>query len=175
MIIFVGGIHGVGKTFISAPVAAQLRIRHATASQLIREERGLQSWDADRRVSAIDENQTALISAITRLQTSGQTLLLDGHFVLRDTVGTLNEIALQVFKDLQIGAVVLLEAGIDVVIERLRKRGDVSWTLPDLRLLAEREITQARRVSTALGIPYKSLFEPSEMQFQNAIRELLIH
>ena len=41
MTIFVAGIHGVGKTFLAQPAAARLGMRYATASQLIREERGV--------------------------------------------------------------------------------------------------------------------------------------
>ncbi len=173
MIIFIAGIHGVGKTFLGAPVAQQLGIRHATASQLIREERGLQSWGADKRVSGLDENQAALISATKRLRSSGQKLLLDGHFVLRGTNGEFNEIAPQVFCDLQIGAVLLLEADIDVVIERLRVRGDTSWTPLELRTLAEREEVHARRVSSALGVAFRNFLAPSERQFGDAIEAII--
>ena len=65
MIVFVGGIHGVGKTYLGEPVAKTLGVRHATASQLIREERGLQSWGSDKRVSDINDNQRALVSAMS--------------------------------------------------------------------------------------------------------------
>ena len=173
MIIFVAGIHGVGKTFLGAPVAQKLGIRHATASQLIREERGLQSWGADKRVSGLDENQAALVSATKRLSSSGQKLLLDGHFVLRGTNGEFNEIDTQVFRDLQISAVLLLEADIDVVIERLRARGDTSWTSSELRILAEHEEAHARHVSSALGIAFRSLLAPGERQFRDSIEVII--
>lgn len=173
MIIFVAGIHGVGKTFLGAPVAQQLGMRHATASQLIREERGLQSWGADKRVSGLDENQAALILATKRLRSSGQKLLLDGHFVLRSTNSEFNEIDPQVFRDLQIDAILLLEADIDVIIERLRARGDTSWTSPELRILAEREEVHARRVSSALGIVFRNLLAPNERQFRDAIEVII--
>jgi len=169
MIVFVAGIHGVGKTFLGAPAAKQLGIRHVTASQLIREERGLQSWCADKRVSGVDENQAALISAVNRLRSINPKLLLDGHFVLRVN-GEFNEIDTQVFRDLQIGAVLLLEAELDTVIERLQARGGTSWTLSELRTLARREEAHARRVSSALGITYRNLFAPSEREFVDTVR-----
>lgn len=169
MIIFVAGIHGVGKTFLGAPVAQQLGIRHATASQLIREERDLQSWGADKRVSGLDENQAALVSAIKRLRSGGHKLLLDGHFVLRGTNGEFNEIDTQVFRDLRIGAVLLLEANTDVVMERLRTRGDTSWTSSELQTFAKLEKEHALRVSSALGITFRNLIEPSERQLSDAI------
>lgn len=173
MIIFTGGIHGVGKTYLGAPAAKSLGLRHATASQLIREERGLQSWGADKRVEGVDENQAALISATRRLRSTGERLLLDGHFVLRGTNGEFNEIESNVFHDLQIGAVLLLHASVDVVFERLRARGDTSWTETELQLLAEREETHARRVAGELGISFTYLSNPSLSEFAEAAKEIL--
>lgn len=173
MIIFVAGIHGVGKTYLGAPAAQSLGLRHATASQLIREERGLQSWGSDKRVEGIDENQAALISAAKRLRSSEQPLLLDGHFVLRGANGELQQIDVQVFRELQIDAVLLLEAGLDVVLERLNVRGDTSWTVSDLHALAEQETTHALRISTELGIPLANVYSPSREQFEDAIRALI--
>lgn len=173
MIVFVGGIHGVGKTYLGTPVAKQLGMRHATASQLIRDERGLQSWGTDKRVEGVDENQAALVAATNRLRSSGQKLLLDGHFVLRGTDGKFNEINPQVFRDLQIQAVVLLHTCVDLVIERLRARGDTSWTKSGLQVFTEREDAHARRVSAELGTAFRYLASPSESEFRDAISSIL--
>lgn len=173
MIIFIGGIHGVGKTYLGAPAAKSLGLRHATASQLIREERGLQSWGADKRVEGIDENQAALISATRRVRSTGERLLLDGHFVLRGPNGEFNEIKSNVFHDLQISAILLLHASVDVVSERLRARGDTSWTETELQLLAEREDTHARRIAGELGISFTYLKNPSLSEFAKAAKEIL--
>lgn len=174
MIVFVGGIHGVGKTYLGAPVAKQLGMRHATASKLIREERGLQSWGTDKRVEGIDENQAALISATNRLRSCGHKILLDGHFVLRGANGEFKEIDLQVFRDMQLGAVLLLEASLDSVMQRLNARGDVSWTITELQHFAELENAHAHQVSAELGIPFSCIPNPSERTFANAIESVLI-
>lgn len=173
MIVFIGGIHGVGKTYLGAPAAQRLGLRHATASQLIREERGLQSWGADKRVEGIDENQAALIAATRRVRSEGEKLLLDGHFVLRGTNGEINEIETTVFQDLQIGAVLLLHADVDVVFERLQARGDTSWTESELRLLAEKEEAHARRVVGELGISFTYLSNPNSTEFGAALAKIL--
>lgn len=173
MTVFVGGIHGVGKTYLGAPAANHLGIRHATASQLIREERGLQTWGNDKRVAGIEENQAALISATTRLRADGQGLLLDGHFVLREASGILTEVDIQVFRDLQIRAVLLLSADLDTVIDRLHKRGDRSWSKSELRQLAEHEEAHARRVSSELCLQLKLLVSPTPNEFMAALTGVL--
>lgn len=173
MIIFVAGIHGVGKTYLGSPAAKNIGLRHATASQLIQEERGLQSWGSDKRVASVDENQAALISATNRLRANGQNLLLDGHFVLRGANGGLNKINSQVFRDLQIGAVLLLQARIEIVVNRLQARGDMSWTVSELQNLAEQEEAHAARVSAELGIACTNLCQPSQREFEKAICSIL--
>lgn len=173
MIVFMGGIHGVGKTYLGAPAAQHLGIRHATASQLIREERGLQTWGADKRVAGVDENQAALVSATTRLRVEGQRLLLDGHFVLRGINGSFSEVDVQVFRDLQIGAVLLLATEPDVVLNRLRERGDHSWSELELRLFADCEEAHARRVSEELCLPLRHLVSPTREEFVSALRVVL--
>lgn len=170
MIVFVGGIHGVGKTYLGEPVAKTLGVRHATASQLIREERGLQSWGSDKRVSDINDNQRALVSAMSRLKTSGKTLLLDGHFVLRQEDGQFQEIDVSVFRDLGIDAILLVDADVDVVLSRLHMRGDTSWCIEELSELARREAEHARRVASYLDAEFLSLTNPTHEKFSSSIQ-----
>ncbi|PUA17322.1 ATP-binding protein [Glaciimonas sp. PCH181] len=173
MIIFVAGIHGVGKTYLAAPIAKQLGIRHATASQLIREERGGQSWGKDKQVSEVDDNQTALISAVSRLKESDPSLLLDGHFVLRGEHGVHIPIAEKVFRCLRIDAVLLLECDVEVISVRLSERGDHSWNVADLASFAIAEAAHANRVATMLGLPLQIMRTPNPAQFKEVVEALL--
>jgi adenylate kinase len=56
-VIFLAGVHGVGKGFLGAPVANALGISHFTASQLIREEKGQATWGKDKKTFDLDDNQ----------------------------------------------------------------------------------------------------------------------
>jgi adenylate kinase len=172
MIIFVAGIHGVGKTYLSVPTAQELGIKHATASQLIREERGMQSWEQNKRVSEVDENQIALISAVRRINASRQSLLLDGHFVLRGDQGIYIPIAEKVFRELKVDAVLLLEANAQVISNRLTDRGDHSWSVADLMSFATNEAAHAVNISSTLGLPLRILQTPSSAEFKDAVVSL---
>ena len=59
-VIFLSGVHGVGKGFLGAPAARALGMDHLTASQLIREEKGRVTWETDKRVSEVDDNRDLL-------------------------------------------------------------------------------------------------------------------
>lgn len=167
------GIHGVGKTFLAVPAAQQLGIQHATASQLIREERGMQSWRQDKQVIEVDSNQAALVSAVERIRADGQSLLLDGHFVLRGDKGAHIPIAESVFRDLRIDAVLLLENDIEVVFTQLTGRGDHSWSVAELTSFASDEAIHAANIASVLDLPFHVLRRTNLDGFKNAVETLL--
>lgn len=172
MVIFLAGAHGVGKSFLGKPVAESLGITYATASALIREEFGSANWDKSKRVQDVDRNQEALISAISRIRDDGGTLLLDGHFVLRDKDGALAPLDLEVFRRLGIHGAILLEAPSNIVACRLAERG-APQALSDIDELASGELNHADHSCAALGIPLIRLSSPTESQLYAAIEELL--
>ncbi|MGN8134610.1 ATP-binding protein [Paraburkholderia sp. 22099] len=173
MTIFVAGMHGVGKTFLAKPASERLGLLHATASQLLREERGAVSWDANKRVGGIDENQRALIAAVSRIRATGRTLLLDGHFVLRGGDGEPVLLAPEVFRDLGCVGVVLLEASVEQIASRLQARGDDSWTLPQIARFAEEERKHTECVCSHLDVRCRKVESPTPAYFDAAVSALL--
>lgn len=173
MTIFVAGMHGVGKTFLAKPASERLGLLHASASQLIREERGADSWGANKRVDGIDENQRALIAAVSRIRATGRMLLLDGHFVLRGSDGEPVLLSPKVFADLGCLGVVLLEASVEQIAPRLQARGDDSWTLPEIARFTESERTHAERVCSHLKVQYRKIKSPTPACFDETIAALL--
>lgn len=172
MILLLAGAHAVGKTFLGQPVAELLGIRHVTASALIREELGSANWDDSKRVQNVDKNQEALISAVSRIADSGGMLLLDGHFVLRNGVGGLVPLPVEVFKRLGINGTILLEAPANIVSSRLAERG-ASQSLTDIEELASAELVHAEQTCSVLGIPLIRLSSPTEDHLRSAIERLI--
>ncbi len=172
MTLFVAGVHAVGKTFVLKPVCESLGVRHATASQLIREQRGLASWTPSRLVDDIGENQRALIAAVHRLEQEGQKIVLDGHFMLRRAVRVHEQIGLDIYEQLRLRGVLLLEAESAVVVERLQQRGDDTWSQSEVEVFSQRELRHAEFVCRQLGIPFARLSAPSEEEVREAIVKL---
>lgn len=169
MTLFVAGVHAVGKTYLLKPVCEQLGLMHATASQLIREQKGQANWTATRQVDDVDENQKALVAAVQTLNAEGQQLVLDGHFVLRKSAGVHGPIGLPTFSQLQIKSVVLLEAPSEVVLSRLTQRGDPTWTLTEVEAFAHLEAAHAISICEQLSIPMTRLNMPTEEQARQAL------
>jgi adenylate kinase len=172
MTLFVAGVHAVGKTYLLQPVCEQLGYRHATASQLIREQRGLANWTVSRQVDSVDENQLALVAAVDRLRAEGRTLVLDGHFVLRVGVNQHQAIDADVFAKLQLKGVLLLEAPPDVVVGRLAQRGDDTWVIDEIEMFAGLERARAQAVCEHLCLPLVTLTMPTVAQATQALRGL---
>lgn len=172
MTLFVGGVHAVGKTFVLKPVCESLGVRHATASQLIREQRGLANWTISRQVDEINENQRALVAAVGRLEQSGESVVLDGHFVLRRAVGVHERIDAETFSQLQIRGVVLLEAPSAVIADRLQQRGDSTWGVEEIQAFAKSEREHAEAICRQLDVPLVRLHLPTESDVRDAIAKL---
>ncbi len=172
MTLFVGGVHAVGKTFVLKPVCESLGVRHATASQLIKEQRGLSNWTVSRQVDDIVENQHALVAAVKRLEQGGEKVVLDGHFVLRRGVGVHEKIGAETFVQLMVRGIILLEAPTAIIADRLLQRGDPSWELSEIEVFAQQELEHAEAVCRQLEVPLVRLCSPSELQVLDAVEKL---
>ena len=173
MTIFVAGVHGAGKTFATKPACQKLGLVYVTASQLIREERGQVTWDGTKMVSDVDQNQTALISAVRRIRESGAMLVIDGHFVLRRAPGTHERLPIDVFRALECSSVLLIRSPVPVLLERLHARQDMSWSEAELADFSKAEDAHSAEVADVLGIPLKPLDSPTAQEVETWLKRLL--
>lgn len=171
MVIFLAGAHGVGKTFLGKPVAESLGIKHVTASALIREELGSQSWQDNKYTSDVDKNQEALVAAVSRIAKEAP-LMLDGHFVLRNSEGVIVPLPVDVFNRLAIKSVILMESPSDVVALRLEKRG-ATPLLQKIEEIAVEELKHAQYVSEQLNVPFFRLLSATDEQLRTAIENIV--
>lgn len=169
MNIFVGGVHGVGKTYLAGQLPAEMGFVHTSASKLIKEERSMATWGVDKRVSDVDGNQLALAAAVLRHNQGGVRLLLDGHFVLRDAHGELLYLGPEVFKALSLDAVILLEADAGIIADRIRSRDGRDESIEELQSFLHAERKQAQLVCEVLGIGLTIADSPTHVQFAEMV------
>jgi adenylate kinase len=173
MVIFLGGAHGVGKSYLASRAAHNLALRHFTASQLIREQKGFQSWTDDRRVADAKANQELLVAAVRRLLLEPGDILLDGHFVLRGTSNALIRLDLDIFADLSISAILVLEAPDGLLAQRLTERTGCAPSLEDIAALTAAEREHAGHVASSLCVPFIRLQSAGEDEFEQALRKIM--
>jgi adenylate kinase len=172
MNVFVAGIHGVGKTYLASRLPEGHNLLHTSASKLIREERSLPDWNIDKRVAEVDENQVALAKAVARYNASDTALLLDGHFVLLNSVSEFVMLRTEVFKALNLKAVVLIEASPEVVELRVKNRDEMRRDANWLATFMVKERAQAEAVCRELSVPLHVLVSPSDSEFVATIASL---
>jgi adenylate kinase len=172
-VIFLAGVHGVGKGFLGAPVANALGISHFTASQLIREEKGQVTWGTDKKTSDLDDNQLALTRAVSQRRLTHRSILLDGHFVLRNSQGALTPLETTVFKKLHLIGVILLSEEPNVIASRLALRDKGETNIHAISELAEAESAHAQAVCHDHDLPLTVIHAPTEKSVTDAIKRFL--
>lgn len=151
--IFIGGIHGVGKTYFCNQLRQMLNVPTYTASELITE-RIKSSFSVDKKVKDIKHNQEHLVEAIKELQNEYPTFALDGHFCLLDDNGKIVRLPEQTFVDLNPKAIVLLTEEPQIIINRRKSRDGVDLCLNQVEEFQDEEVTYAQKIAKMLNIPF---------------------
>ena len=80
-IIFLGGVHGVGKTSLCNKMCEELSIEGYSASNLIKRVKNVK-FPTNKHSEEINGNQDTLIVAVNKYIRCKTACLLDGHFCL---------------------------------------------------------------------------------------------
>ena len=132
--VFVSGLHGVGKSYFCEMINENLGFVAYSASNLIAE-RKKAGFSKDKLIPDIDDNQAYLLSAVNDLNTVTNQYLLDGHFCLLNAKGQVKRITQNTFTMLKPDAIVLLTEKADVIIHRCKERDNVIHSKKDIQLL----------------------------------------
>ena len=154
-IIFIGGVHGVGKTTLCTKICDSLNINHYSASDLIKKVSKLE-FPSDKRINGIKKNQDSLITAVDMHIDPDIVCLLDGHFCLLNEYGKVTEVPITTFTDLSPLAIVVLTDKPGSIISRIKTRDDNEMNAEDISAFQERELEHSKRVSKLLDIPWLS-------------------
>lgn len=158
--IFLGGVHGAGKSTVSRQIAKLLGLSHVTAGGLIKETASdnYRATTGFKAVPDLPANQMLLLSGLTkyRIRNNGP-LLLDGHFVLLEPDGKLAEIPFAVYDAIAPVAVMLIEAEPTTVHARLLSRDGQALPVTTIAEFARRERSHAERVCRNLNIPFRAI------------------
>lgn len=150
--IFVSGIHGVGKTFFSKKVKEHLDIDSYTASGLIEKFKG-ETFSTDKKIVDISENQQILLKALKEKDASKKEFILDGHFCLLNNGGGIERIPMRIFEDLSPKAILLLTEKAEIIVQRRYERDGIKVSVKEVEKLQTAEKEYAKEVVDNLKIP----------------------
>lgn len=151
--IFLGGVHGVGKGTICENIFSPAGYHCLSASKLITEKG--RKTDHNKRVSDISVNQSVLISALKNKRKSNNRLLLDGHFTLINDKNIIEPINIEVFRSMNINQLFLVKATADEIAIRLKNRDNRKWKASFIDKFQKEEESHARYVAKDIGVPLR--------------------
>ena len=149
--VFVGGIHGVGKSTLCKKVSDLGGYKYFTASSLISSYG--KKTDKEKRVDQIEDNQVALLKQLELVRTKDYRVLLDGHFTLINKQGEISPVDSGVFKFMKPDKLVLFKGYPEEIAKRLKERDGKKWDSSFLEKFQEEEEKHAQRVSERINIP----------------------
>ena len=169
--LFIGGVHGVGKSTACAQVANDLSCLHVRASDLIRQERSNAIAKSGKLVEDVNGNQELLLQGFDRLKSSStaQWILLDGHYALRDNSTNIQLLPVTIFQGLRLSGLVCLENDPIVIVKRIEARDGSSVSVEEVSELQKAKLEHAEAVSKALSLPLSILRENELNNFLQSI------
>ena len=145
-LIFIGGIHGVGKTTLCSQISKKYNINHLSASQLIK-------WNStNKEVKDIDETQKSLISELNKNIDYTKLNILEGHFVLWNQKNEIKKISFNIFKKINPNKIILIIENSEKIKKNLEKRDKKQYSIKDIEDMQNEEINYAKDVANKLNI-----------------------
>lgn len=151
-IIFVGGIHGVGKGTICKEISLNTGLTHLTASQVLKWEE-ISNSD-NKLVKNITSTQNRLIIGLKNLIKKEEKYLLDGHFCLLNSDGIPNRVDEDIFDQINPKTIVIVIDDVEKITKRLKVRDGKIYDIIVLDELQQMEIEYAKYLSNKYSVPY---------------------
>ena len=169
-IIFLGGIHGVGKGTLCSKIKDQHDIEHLTASELLKWTE-VNEDPKNKMVTDIQNMQDRLIHGLKLRVEEGRKYLLDGHFCLFDSQGSVNRVPFSTFSGINPIFISVLVTDPEIIVQRLTARDGKPYELKVIQQMQQEEVTYGKWVADQLCTPFL-LVEKDIQPLVNAISQL---
>lgn len=150
-VVFVGGIHGVGKSSLCKNICRELNIQYLSASALLKWNE-LNEDPKNKKVESIPDTQTRLIFGLQKAVKENDYYLLDGHYCLLNSENKIIQVPLNTFKQINPKRMVLILGDISEIKKRLEVRDNKLYDLGLLESLQNEELAYAQHLSKTLRV-----------------------
>ena len=151
-IIFLGGIHGTGKGFLSEKLCSNLSLQYLSASGLIKWAE-INSDAENKLVNNISGTQERLISALKTTCKENQNYLLDGHYCLLNSIQEPTKVNFEVFSNINPMILLIVTAETELIRERLMTRDGKDYDISLITRFQALEKSYAKEISSKLNVP----------------------
>jgi adenylate kinase len=170
-LIFIGGIHGVGKTFLCEILCERYNMMHVSASALIKKH---VVFSKEKHVDDIEYNQQVLAVELQKLEFNKLMVLLDGHFTLINTAGEVSDVPYKTFDIISPSSIIVLVKDVKEIARQVYNRDGRIIEEAFLSRHQAREVSYACEVGQILGVPVLEIgvekcFESTISQIWNII------
>lgn len=173
-IIFIGGVHGVGKSQICKNIASKYSIPYFSSSDLIGWSK-LNQNQKNKVVEDISYTQALLLKAIETIDTKSKVILLDGHFtLLTRSKHRFEKVGFDTFGLMNVKLIAVVTLNVQEIHTRLLKRDGVNYPIDVISKMQDTEIEHGESIALSKGIPFlkleNSITNELESQIQKVIR-----
>lgn len=160
-IIFLAGIHGVGKNFMLDKIKFSKPIIHLSASEVLKWNK-ISENPSDKKVSSISSTQNLLIENLKKIVKNKQYYLLDGHLTLLNKAGKIERIPEDTFFKINPISIIVKTAEPKSIYERLKQRDNREWEINKIISMQNEEIKYAKEIALKLDIPFYQIGDNQE-------------
>ena len=137
--ILVCGIHGSGKDQYSNNLKLKKDMNAYTASQLINQTLPLRQYKT-KKIDQIDSRQHILLETMKEIVLHEENFILNAHLCLINEKGEVERISIDVFKNMPITEIHLVECSAKEIEQRMYRRDEISWDIRFIQSFLEEEI-----------------------------------
>lgn len=169
-IVFLGGVHGVGKNTLCSSIDGSLDVVHFSASDLLKWNE-ISKDSNNKKVKDVDETQNRLIAALRDAIEPSKKYILDGHFCLLKTDGGISKVPFETFRAINPCAIAVMTDKPAAISKRLSDRDNKEYPVELIRTFQEEEVKWSKEVAKILDIPYIELNSCDKSSFQSFLIE----
>lgn len=164
--IFVGGVHGSGKTQLCKKIQETIPCNYISASQLLQ-------WNKkEKTVENVQENQKKLKEILLKNIRPNELNFIDGHFVLWNEQRSCEIVPLEFFQGLSLKGIILVTENANVIYNRLLERDKMNLALENIENISSAEELQAMWVAKNLEISLYKVVSTSELDVNLLIQQM---
>lgn len=150
-IIFIGGIHGVGKSTICQHICSKLPMEYLSASELLKWKE-INDDSKNKKVENISDKQDRLIIGLENTIQKDKFYLLDGHYCLLNSNNKISKVPLETFKQINSISFNLVLGNISEIKQRLEARDNRPYDYELLQHFQDEELAYAKYLSKKFNV-----------------------